>query len=172
MQAIPIGDLNDNGVSEIAVTLYIWENRPGFWESLTLLPQRTLVILIYLNLDGSVSQVMYLPEPAEIIAPGNGTSLWGASIGAVGDVNGDERPDIAIGAPRCPTTSGPTGCIYIVSIGDPNDGDNDLQYTLATTNSLTDTLLPESRFAGSLVSINSTQGALLLATFDRTKYVP
>eukprot|EP00029_Vermamoeba_vermiformis_P007498 TRINITY_DN3266_c0_g1_i1.p1 TRINITY_DN3266_c0_g1~~TRINITY_DN3266_c0_g1_i1.p1 ORF type:complete len:1098 (+),score=212.70 TRINITY_DN3266_c0_g1_i1:45-3338(+) len=169
VQAIPIGDLNDNGVSEIVVTVYIWKNRPGLWESLTLLPERTLVILVYLNLDGSASQVLYIPEPLGLTT-GNSTSLWGASIGAVGDVNGDERPDIAIGAPRCQTIHGPTGCIYIVSVGENQSESDTFKFIRATTNALTDILLPESRFAGSLVSINSTQGALLLATFDRTNY--
>jgi hypothetical protein len=172
VQAIPIGDLNNNGVSELVVTLYIWGERPGFWESLTTLPERTLVMLVYLNLDGSVSQVVYLPEPLELQSLTNGTSLWGGSLGAVGDVNGDGRPDIAIGAPRCQTTRGPTGCIYIVSVGESaGEGDSvGLKYIRATTNALTDALLPESRFAGSLVSINSTRGPLLLATFDRSSY--
>lgn len=169
VQAIPIGDLNNNGVSELAVTLYIWKERPGFWESFTILPARTLVVLVYLNLDGSASQVVYLPEPLDLQLQSNGTSLWGASLAAVGDVDGDDRPDIAIGAPRCKTTHGPTGCIYIASIGESaSDNPVAVKYTRATTNALTDTLLPESRFAGSLVSINSTQGALLLATFDRS----
>jgi hypothetical protein len=174
VQAIPIGDLNNNGVSELVVTLYIWGERPGFWESLTTLPERTLVMLVYLNLDGSVSQVVYLPEPLELQSLTNGTSLWGGSLGAVGDVNGDGRPDIAIGAPRCQTTRGPTGCIYIVSVGESAGEGNSvgLKYIRATTNALTDALLPESRFAGSLVSINSTRGPLLLATFDRSRYVP
>jgi len=168
VQAIPIGDLNGNGVSELVVTLKVWKQRLSFWDSLTALPERTITILIYLNLDGSVSQLRYLPEPAELLSANNGTSLWGTSVGAVGDVDGDGMPDIAIGVPRCQTTRGPTGCIYIVSVG---KNDADLRYIPATTNALTDTLLPDSRFAGSLVSINNTQGALLLTTFDRTRYV-
>ncbi len=99
-----IGDLNGDGVSDIAVGASSDDNRGG---------DRGAVHILFMNTDGSIDQTREINDSTE---PGPRLSdnvLFGFSIANIGDLNGDGVSDIAVGAFADGPLKGTVHIIYL-----------------------------------------------------------
>lgn len=101
-----LGDLNGDGVSELAVGA-LGENSG-----------RGAVHVLFLNDLGQVTANTKIAEgvdglPGGTLSPGD---LFGSSIAAIGDLDGDGLTDLAVGSPRDDTGGTSTGALYIVRL--------------------------------------------------------
>ncbi|MGC6479404.1 MAG: FG-GAP-like repeat-containing protein [Flavobacteriaceae bacterium] len=121
----PLGDLNGDGIPEIAVGSYLGDSSRGE------------IHLIYLRTDGSPQQIV----PINRNTP-NGPSLgsgdnFGISLGFLGDLNGDHIPEIAVGAHKDDAGGSDRGAIHILSFDFlypevlANDGNIDNTHSLS-----------------------------------------
>lgn len=82
-----IGDLNDDGVTDIAVGMENFDSSQG------------KVFIHFMNTDGTIDSTVQMDEsnvPGLTLANGDN---YGAGISGIGDMNGDGVEDIAISAP-------------------------------------------------------------------------
>ena len=102
--AAPLGDLDGDGTLDLAVGAYV--DREG----------RGAVWVLFLNPDGTVrqSRAVRLAEPV----PGD---LFGTSVAALGDLDGDGAPEIAVGADHADGGGTDRGVVWIVTLG-PDGG--------------------------------------------------
>ncbi len=85
-----IGDLDGNGVGEIAV---------GAWRADIGGPDRGAVHIMFMEADASVSNAVVIADGLGGFSGGlDDFDLFGSCIEALGDVNGDGVPDLAVGS--------------------------------------------------------------------------
>jgi hypothetical protein len=109
-----VGDLDGDGVTELAVGVNTSPSSPTasyYCEG--------SVWILFLASDGSVKQARQIttkdPGVGEAIGENAAVHSFGDSLGATGDLDGNDVPDLAIGAPRHTTGPGETrGAVFIV----------------------------------------------------------
>jgi len=99
---VSIGDLNDDGVQDLAVGAY-YDDTGGII--------RGTVHIHFMNTDGSIDSTVEINSNTT-----NGPSLpdysyYGLSIAAIGDLDGDGVEDLAVGAPGNSSVSGGSGVL-------------------------------------------------------------
>ena len=122
-----IGDLNGDGVTELAVGMRNddtggadgYANRGAVW-------------ILFLNADGTVS------EKTKIASNTGGFSRsladetgFGRSVASVGDVNGDDVPDIAVGINAMLSASNPQGAFWVLLLNANGGVDNQQRISVA-----------------------------------------
>ncbi len=116
-----VGDLNSDGVPDLAVGAPCWlQSRPGY-------------VRLFSGADGATLGTIR-PGPAGV------GDHFGGSVAALGDINGDGACDLAVGAYLSSADSGGQGRVYLVSPVDgaiirTHDADaSDLQFGRAVGN--------------------------------------
>jgi len=122
-----IGDLNGDGVTELAVGMRNddtggadpYANRGAVW-------------ILFLNADGTVS------EKTKIASNTGGFSRsladetgFGRSVASLGDVNGDDVPDIAVGINAILSASNPQGAFWVLLLNANGGVDNQQRISVA-----------------------------------------
>ncbi len=95
-----IGDLDGNGVSELAV------GAPGTWEY-------GKVFVLFMNANGTASRSTELASGINGIPLLSGYKSFGTSVASIGDLNGDSIPDLAIGDSKDKGSNFYSGAVYI-----------------------------------------------------------
>jgi len=167
-QAVAIGDLDKDGVTELAITAFIFNNVSSEFDPFAV-PTQSFVYIVFLNSEGSVTTITQL-QPQEMIGSQVvNDPTFGTSIVGVGDLDGDSVPDLAVGSPNCLTldkNSGllvPTGCIYIVFLN-ANGTIKSMFITTEVSNNFNVQLYPYESFGASmaLLPTNSTSALVNL----------
>ena len=147
MAMTSIGDLNGDGVTDIAVGT-IYGSTVGFWQG--------VIHIHFMNTDGSVDSTVIINS-----LTANGPALsdadrYGTSITSIGDLNGDGVTDIAVGA-RADTAGGSSrGAIHIHFMNTDGSIDSTVEINDLTENGPT---LSENDFYGiSVANIGDLNG--------------
>jgi hypothetical protein len=122
-----IGDLNGDGVTELAVGMR--NDDTGGADGAA---NRGAVWILFLNADGTVS------EKTKIASNTGGFSRsladetgFGRSVASVGDVNGDDVPDIAVGINAMLSASNPQGAFWVLLLNANGGVDNQQRISVA-----------------------------------------
>jgi hypothetical protein len=108
---VNVGDVNGDNLDDLAIGVGEESNRDGkvylFFGSTTPWPK----IIDLANITESVEYIAFLGQPS-----GNFANLFGTSISAIGDVNGDELDDFIMSGPGyiLPGTTSYSGEAYLV----------------------------------------------------------
>lgn len=166
-----MGDLNGDGVSDIAVGA-IGDNTGGKW--------RGAVYILFMNADGTVSATQKIADNTGGFGTLSDYDHFGWSVTEMSDLNGDGMLDLVVGAAR---DTDDKGAIYVLFLNGPLNltktvDDNTPQpgqlitYTITVSNSgaatvdnavISDTLPMSITFAGP-VSLDPPQAGAILAT--------
>jgi len=131
-----IGDLNDDGVDDLAVGAY-YDDEGG--------TNRGAIHIIFMNTDGSVDSTAEINDSTT-----NGPSLddndqWGISVTNIGDLNDDGVDDLAVGADgaehgTASMTNSLIGIVYIMFMNTDGSVDSTVEINSSTTNGFGDLL--------------------------------
>jgi hypothetical protein len=159
-----IGDVNGDGVHDIAIGVPGLASGPDTHiidagAVYVLLMHDNVTIDRFFRIDGTVGGL-----------PIHHHDLFGFSIAALGDANGDGVPDIAVGAPGCNNRSGAVFVLFITNTGvldswrviNGTDVVNALEATdtIQHGNNTAGVLMPQQ--LGSSVGVYTAQGAKVL----------
>ncbi len=100
-----IGDLNDDGISDIAVGA-LYDDTGG--------TDRGAIHVMFMNSDGTVFRTMEINDHTANGPTLHNSHLFGSSIANIGDLNGDGISDIAVGAPGANAHGVYIGSIHIM----------------------------------------------------------
>ncbi len=120
-----IGDLDNNGTSDIAVGAPSDDNGGN---------NKGAIHILLMNDDGSVNNTIEINDSTP-----NGPSLdagdnFGTSIANIGDLNGDGTSDIAVGAPNDNDGGDDSGAVHILFINDDGSVNNTIEINDSTAN--------------------------------------
>lgn len=108
----PIGDLDNNGVSDLVVGV-VNDDDGG--------PDRGAIYILYLNTDNTVKSYKKISSIAgNFTGPIGNYSSFGIAAEAIGDINGDGIVDIAVGANYDSEAKHQEGAVWILFLN--NDG--------------------------------------------------
>ena len=138
--AAPLGDLDGDGTPDLAVGAY--GDREG----------RGAVWVLLLRPDGTVRQAtaVRLPE----LAPGD---FFGVALAALGDLDGDGAPELAVGADHADDGGPERGAVWIVSL-EPDGRVRPAHAISATRGGLSDPLADGDLFGHSLATLGDLDG--------------
>ena len=110
-----LGDLDADGVTDLAVGANL-DDTGG--------PNRGSVHVLYLNANGSVKRIHKVSNNITTGPSLADSDSFGDSISALGDLNGDGLPDLAVGATGDDTGGISRGAVHIINLaGAPDYGD-------------------------------------------------
>ena len=115
-----IGDLNGDGVTDLAVGAYGYDYVSGcYWGVCTNYEyDRGKVYIIFMDADGTVSSYAEIWSNSEDLSPYEiePYDYFGRSVAAIGDITGDGLVDVAIGATYDDDSSSNSGAVYIFAL--------------------------------------------------------
>jgi len=100
-----IGDLDEDGISDLAV---------GAYEDEYLNSREGAVYILFMNTNGSVRSHTKISNGLVGFSVANGTSRFGSSLANMGDLSGDGVVDLAVGAYMDGNDESTEGAVYIV----------------------------------------------------------
>jgi len=137
-----VGDLAGDGITELAV---------GARDNDTLGPGRGAVHILFLNADGEVKNFAMIASGLNggpVLSDGDS---FGVSAAALGDLDGDGVPDLAVGASEDGTGGAFRGAVYVLLLN--TDGTVKASIKIASGLAGGPVLHDNSRFAVSLAAI-------------------
>ena len=120
-----IGDLNSDGVNDLAVGAYLDDEGGG---------ARGAVHIMFMNTDGSVDSTVEINDSTT-----NGPELedddsFGRSVANIGDLDGDGVNDLAVGADKDNAGGANRGTIHIIHMNTDGSVDSTVEINNETTN--------------------------------------
>ncbi len=146
----PLGDLDDDGVGDLAVGAYLDDGGGD---------RRGAVWILFLNADQTVKSRRKISDATANLAGELGDdSTFGASVVALGDLDGDGVVDLAVGAPRNSSGEGiERGAVWILFLNE--DGTVGSSQKISTTlGGLGDPLAKNGQFGSSVEFIGDLDG--------------
>ena len=142
-----IGDLNNDGVNDIAVSAHYDDNSGN---------ERGALHIMFMNTDGSVDSTVEIND-----STANGPSLadkdhFGRAFANIGDLNGDGVNDIAVGARGDDNGGSNRGALHIMFMNTDGSIDSTVEINSSTTNG--PTLANGDRFGVSVANIGDLDG--------------
>lgn len=132
-----IGDLDGNGVSELAV------GAPNMW-------RYGKVFVLFMNADGTASRSTELTSGINGIPVLHGFRSFGTSVAAIGDLNGDSIPDLAIGDSEDTGSNFNAGAVYICMM----NADGTVKESVRIANGVNGgPVLPQYEYFGTAVAL-------------------
>jgi len=142
-----IGDLNGNGVNDLAV------GANGDDEGGT---NRGAVHILYMNTDGSVDSTVKINDSTTNGPTLNNQDYWGRTIANIGDLDGDGVNDLAVSAWSDDEGGTDRGAVHIMYMNTDGSVDSTVEINSSTTNG--PTLSNEDYFGFSILSIGDLDG--------------
>ncbi len=142
-----IGDLNGDGISDIAVGAD-YDDAGG--------PDRGAIHLMFMNSNGSVSNTIEINDNTAngpVLNDGDG---FGISIANIGDLNGDGILDIAVGADYDDAGGPNRGAIHLMFMNSNGSVSNTIEINSTTTNG--PVLNDNDYFGSSIANIGDLNG--------------
>jgi hypothetical protein len=143
----PLGDLNGDGVADLAVGAPRTDNLPG--------DQLGAVWILFLAADGSVDSHALI-SPNDIVWPVETQDDFGDALACLGDLDGDGVVDLAVGAPGDDDGGGDNGAVYVLFLRP--DGSVKAQQKLSATIGGLDMPFLNSEFGDSLACLGDLDG--------------
>ncbi len=142
-----IGDLNNDGVNDIAVSAHYDDNSGN---------ERGALHIMFMNTDGSVDSTVEIND-----STANGPSLadkdhFGRAFANIGDLNADGVNDIAVGARGDDNGGSNRGALHIMFMNTDGSIDSTVEINSSTTNG--PTLANGDRFGVSVANIGDLDG--------------
>ena len=145
----PIGDLDGNGVTDIAVGA-IGDDDGG--------SLRGAVWLLWLTTSGTVSSTAKISDTAGgFLGALSDGDLFGSAVAGLGDLDGDGVADLAIGAPRDDDGGTDRGAVWIVFLN-PDGSVKAFQKISDTAGGFSGTLDNGDWFGGALSALGDLDG--------------
>jgi len=140
-----LGDLNNDGVNDIAVGAYGNDNEEG------------AVHIMYMNTDGSIDSTVEINS-----STANGPALdvddqFGVSVANIGDLDGDGVSDLAVGAPAGGAVA--VAAVHIIFMNTDGSIDSTVEINSSTTNG--PTITDDDYFGSSVANIGDLDGDLV-----------
>lgn len=139
-----IGDLNNDGVEDVAVGAYRHDNAANYPGA---------VFIHFMNTDGSIDSTVLLEHDTAngaTLTPST-TNDYGVSVEGLGDLNGDGVEDIAVGAPIKSLGGGAFGSVFIHFMNADGTIDSTSEINNSTLNG--PTYLGNFRYGDSIANI-------------------
>jgi len=137
-----IGDLNNDGVGDIAVGAYT-DNTGG--------TDRGAVHISFMNTNGSIDSTVKIDDTTTNGPVLSDSDLYGGSIASIGDLNSDGVADIAVGAYHDDSSGTDRGAIHIHFMNTDGSIDSTVEINDATTNG--PVLSDSDRYGSSVASL-------------------
>ena len=143
-----IGDLDGDGVTDLAVGAYQDDNGGG--------SERGAVHIMFMNTDGTVDSTVEINS-----STANGPTLsnsdnFGISVASIGDLDGDGVTDLAVGAYQDDNGGSDRGAVHIMFMNTDGTVDSTVEINSSTANG--PTLLNYDNFGISVASIGDLDG--------------
>jgi len=142
-----IGDLNGDGVNDIAVGANADDNAGG---------DRGAIHIMFMNTDGTIDSTVEINDSTTNGPTLTNSDSFGVSVANIGDLNGDGVNDIAVGANQDDDGGTDRGAIHIMFMNTDGTIDSTVEINDSTTNGPT---LTNSDFFGvSVANIGDLNG--------------
>ena len=143
----PIGDLDGDGVEDIAVGAYL-DDTGG--------TNRGIVYILFMNTDGTVSSIVNISSGVNGGPTLGNDDLFGYSVSGIGDLNGDGVEDIAVGAVNDDGGGSLRGAVHILFMN--TDGTVSSSVRIADNTNGGPTLDNSDNFGSGVTSIGDLNG--------------
>ena len=120
-----IGDLNSDGVNDLAVGAYGDDDSGG---------ARGAVHIMFMNTDGSVDSTVEINDSTTNGPELTNADWFGYSIANIGDLDGDGVNDLAVGADKDNAGGANRGTIHIIHMNTDGSVDSTVEINNETTN--------------------------------------
>ena len=120
-----IGDLNSDGVNDLAVGAYLDDEGGG---------ARGAVHIMFMNTDGSVDSTVEINDSTTNGPELTNADWFGYSIANIGDLDGDGVNDLAVGADKDNAGGANRGTIHIIHMNTDGSVDSTVEINNETTN--------------------------------------
>ena len=120
-----IGDLNSDGVNDLAVSAYGDDDSGG---------ARGAVHIMFMNTDGTVDETVEINDSTTNGPELTNADWFGYSIANIGDLDGDGVNDLAVGADKDNAGGANRGTIHIIHMNTDGSVDSTVEINNETTN--------------------------------------
>ena len=122
---VDIGDLNSDGVNDLAVGAHLDDEGGG---------ARGAVHIMFMNTDGTVDETVEINSSTTNGPTLSNSDFFGRSVANIGDLDGDGVNDLAVGADKDNAGGANRGTIHIIHMNTDGSVDSTVEINNETTN--------------------------------------